>query len=291
MNIFLLLFTILFSNQLLAQSNYSERKIYQYTLENLRTNFDKKNPAQANLELAALRLQNIHNAYEYADEKWYRFYPNEDDRYYIFKQTQANYLHTKCTQDPQSKSCDELKTYLNTSPQYEVYKKNLQIVTIPKVNAADGTFTTADGKVFDVKAGSYISKQNPNNKNTSLNPIASEPTKENEPSSLSAQKNKKIEPSQEEDASYNCQWSTSLPRKIIRGPGCSLSGSRICTGYVTCGTNKVKADRLATCSESLCSEEDALACAKQGGFGSKNADAEDSTFTNYKKANTKSAVQ
>ena len=81
---------------------------------------------------------------------------------------------------------------------------------------------------------------------------------------------------------YTCVWKSDLKRKILRGASCTQSGSRICSGYVDCEKSGIKFTRLATCGESLCGDSQAGDCSKQPGYGSRNPDGDDSSFTDAK---------
>ena len=97
-----------------------------------------------------------------------------------------------------------------------------------------------------------------------MNQNANGPTKESSANSKSERLDKV-------DSDLKCEWAELFPRKILHGPGCKAGGSKICTGYVTCSWKGRKVNRLATCSERLCTDSTATECTNQPGYGSKNA--------------------
>jgi|GEM_PF-5748389 len=70
---------------------------------------------------------------------------------------------------------------------------------------------------------------------------------------------------------HNPEWVVDLPRRTVYGASCGSSGnSKVCVGHVRCYTKNGKFSfvRMSTCSPENCGEESALACTKEGGYGS-----------------------
>lgn len=70
-----------------------------------------------------------------------------------------------------------------------------------------------------------------------------------------------------------CKWAEDMPRRLAFCPGCEGKGSlsSVCVGYIVCDSVEKDAGkfiRMATCSDKLCGTNDAVACTKQGGYGS-----------------------
>ena len=243
----------------------------------------------------------IKMAYDNADKKWYRSYPTKEDKFRLVTKVKANTYYTLCEQTKDTDACESLKQELKfindlskTSPMYKDFKP--KIIDLPKIDIAAKTFTVASGETYSFETGELISKVNKPTQTISQQiaaPVASTgpmgPAAQLEPSVKSNRGQQQSaeytdEKPDNDDSEYKCEWSKTLPRKIVRGSGCSSNGARICTGYVTCGTSARKADRLATCGESLCGEGQATSCSRQPGYGSKSAGEADSSFTNSKRA-------
>jgi hypothetical protein len=244
------------------------------SLENLRKDFKQYPNTKSILEISAVRYLAVQASYDYASKKWYRFNPDENERNALSLEAETNYHYTKCK--TVKIECEGLETRLKI---YPYLKKNLKIIEIPKVNGAEGTFTLADGRVYSAKTG-QLTKQ------IAKKEVKSQPEINKVPAFVD-KVSVNTERDSDDESDLKCNWSSSFPRKIIKGPGCRSEGDKICIGYVTCTAGKYKIDRLATCSESLCGNETAAACAKQQGYGSKDAVASSSS---YEKTSTKSPV-
>ncbi len=221
--------------------------------------------------MAAIRYVAVKNAYEHADQKWYRAYPQDTDTITSIQYTaNFNYFHTKCKIGVAA-ACKDLesdkKIYQNS---YDF--NNLQIIDIPKVDGKNQTFTTADGEIYSAKTGKIIGyasvsdQQKINQRIDVLKVQASE----KKPSTEKLSQKEKI--SEKDDSDFKCEWANVFPRKILHGPGCKAGGSKICTGYVSCSSKNRKVNRLATCSERYCTDSTATECANQAGYGSKSAE-------------------
>ena len=259
--------------------------------------YGEKAPLKS-IRLYALQYESVRLQTEYADQKWYRFYPTPDSILRDQRQIEVYYLHTLCEREKDKKSCDQRDDLCKLKSTRKCDK--LEYVSLPVIDFNKKTYTNSRGEVISFDTGEVL-KSTPNNPTQigkgeqqignppAVLPQAAQPVTLGSPlqqnvgsgvtqSNVASRTISMADAS--DDSDYSCDWSKSLPRKIVRGPGCSSAGTRICTGYVTCGTKKAKVDRLATCSESLCGEGNAMACAKQPTYGSKNAGENDSQFTN-----------
>ncbi len=83
-----------------------------------------------------------------------------------------------------------------------------------------------------------------------------------------------------------CKWVSDLPRKIVNGPSCGKTRSKICTGYVVCEqkTGGGKFIRMSTCGPDKCggSDEDAVKCTKDQGYWSVKPASETKLFMSKK---------
>lgn len=83
-----------------------------------------------------------------------------------------------------------------------------------------------------------------------------------------------------------CKWVSDLPRKIVNGPSCGKTRSKICTGYVVCEqkTGGGKFIRMSTCGPDKCggSDEDAVKCTKDQGYWSAKPASETKLFMSKK---------
>lgn len=244
MRIVLLLVCILIFGQISAfadEATIIQKLTSDGSLEQLRNTF-KKYPAQYNLERASVRYLAVKNAYDNALKKWYVGYPvNDDTRGKIRDRAEFNYFYTKCKAG-NADACKDLENAKITNAKSFDFK-TLEVIEIPKVDFKNSTFTTADGETYSAKTGEVIASTKPN----------------------------KLKSLDEVDSDLKCEWAELFPRKILHGPGCKAGGSKICTGYVTCSSKNRKVNRLATCSERLCTDSTATECANQPGYGSKNA--------------------
>jgi len=292
----MLLFAIQSGNSFSATKPYG----LQQAQEQLKVKFSKDSKYPKVIIPEAMGYYVIKMAYDNADKKWYRSYPTTADKLRLVTKVKANTYYTLCEQTKDTDACESLKQelkYINdlskTSPMYKNFKP--KIIDLPKIDTTAKTFTVANGETYSFETGELISKASKPTQTISppiAAPVASsgeaDPAVKVEPSikaSAGEQQSSEYtdEKSDNDDSEYKCEWSKTLPRKIVRGSGCSSSGARICTGYVTCGTNARKADRLATCAESLCGDGQATSCSRQPGYGSKSAGESDSSFTNSKK--------
>jgi hypothetical protein len=69
----------------------------------------------------------------------------------------------------------------------------------------------------------------------------------------------------------SCTWVAEMPRRKFFGPGCGPSSKKyICAGYVSCKqkNSELRTIRASTCSDENCGDGDAVACTKEGGYGS-----------------------
>jgi hypothetical protein len=69
----------------------------------------------------------------------------------------------------------------------------------------------------------------------------------------------------------SCTWVPEMPRRKFFGPGCGPSSKKyICAGYVSCKqkNSELRTIRASTCSDENCGDADAVACTKEGGYGS-----------------------
>ncbi len=235
------------------------------SLEDLSSTFKDSRP-QNNFENAAVRYLVMKEAFDFADEKWYRPYPQDGvGRRYFNNKANYNYFYTKCKLGD-ALGCSSLEKAKNRNSTFNF--DTLEMIDIPKIDAKNGTFTTVDGKTYSAATGKVIAIANPTSTqktNQKINEV-----KKDAGNDLVAQV-RKIEASEKDDSDFKCEWADLFPRKILHGPGCKAGGSKICTGYVTCSSKNRKVNRLATCSERLCTDSTATECANQLGYGSKNA--------------------
>lgn len=83
-----------------------------------------------------------------------------------------------------------------------------------------------------------------------------------------------------------CKWVTDLPRKIVNGPSCGKTRSKICTGYVVCEQKEGggKFIRMSTCGPNHCggTDADAVSCTKDQGYWSAKPASETKLFMSQK---------
>lgn len=223
---------------------------------------------------------------------------NEQEQSFLYQQALVDYHHSKCQLTKVKADCDKEKRELD------------YFVNIVKTSVPDFTYTpqkidiptydigskrmTYRGSVYDVKSGQVISTVVTTATAASAAASAARGPKAGDKATKDivvdgkpGEKPAAAASADENDPlNYTCVWKSDLQRKILRGPSCNSSGTRICSGYVNC-TKKIKGQdraftRLATCAESLCGDSQAGECSKQPNYGSRNPDAEDSAFTDAK---------
>lgn len=80
----------------------------------------------------------------------------------------------------------------------------------------------------------------------------------------------------------SCEWVPDMPRRILQGPSCGRTPSRICSGYVICNLREGEGRfiRMSTCSPELCGQGDAKACTKDRRYFSSRPTGETRNFMN-----------
>ena len=223
-----------------------------------------------NFERYAVKYLAVKGAYDRADQKWYRPYPQDDvSMNSIKKQTEFDYQYTKCKMGD-ANACESLEGSKKSYTTYDF--SDLKVIDIPKVDGKNQTFTTADGEIYSAKTGKIIGYANVNSQEKvkqRLNELKVQ-TSEKKPAVEKISQKEKA--SDKDDSDFKCEWADVFPRKILHGPGCKTGGSKICTGYVSCSWKNRKVNRLATCSERYCADSTATECANQPGYGSKSAE-------------------
>lgn len=201
----------------------------------------------------------------------------EQEKLFLHQQALVDYHFSKCeitkNTDDCAKARKELDFFVSLSKASDVdFKYTPQKIDIPTYDLASKKMTY-QGVTYDAKSGKATG---PDVKEIAAATPATPPAR---PKDVVVDE-KADKPA--EAGGYTCEWKKDLQRKILRGPSCNSSGTRICSGYVNCDKNGKKFTRLATCSEAFCEDSRASECSKQLGYGSRNPDADDASFTDAK---------
>lgn len=80
----------------------------------------------------------------------------------------------------------------------------------------------------------------------------------------------------------SCEWVPDMPRRILQGPACGRTPSRICSGYVICNLREGEGRfiRMSSCSPELCGQGDAKSCTKDRRYFSSKPSDETRNFMN-----------
>lgn len=84
----------------------------------------------------------------------------------------------------------------------------------------------------------------------------------------------------------SCVWSQDMPRRVVNGPSCGKTRSRICTGYVICNqkNSDLKFVRMSTCRPDFCGAGDEMArkCTEDRAYFSTKPAGEDKDLASQK---------
>jgi hypothetical protein len=267
---------------------YSENPLYKKTLAEFLAQVKMDQKAVGMPQRYAAQFIAVQQAFEAAD-KAKRPLPTEQDIQRLEQQALINVYHTQCKKNPTVKiNCESEKQEMAEFAKSKFYDSKFkpQEIEIPTYDSTTKKITTGSNLSIDLETGA-IKKLTPSAQPAvgavgaaagAAQPVAAKGKADEKATDVATVDDANVAVGAEARYEANCEWSD-LPRKILRGPGCYSDGTRICSGYVKC-KGKKKYERLATCSESLCGDDQATACAKQLGYGSKSAAIADSRFTN-----------
>ncbi len=151
------------------------------------------------------------------------------------------------------------------------YEKPEQIELVRSVDVKNKILTTDQGNEWSYASGSraeQIKTQDQVATQATVTTPETAPKSDSMPGATQELEKPTAKPASSTSGTLTCEWSDIFPRKILRGPGCSGKGTKICIGYVNCTEGGASFNRLATCTEKLCGDGQAAACSKQLGFGS-----------------------